>query len=156
MQCFPTFTRKTPQIYCMKGNPMKGNSPDPNQPSFLFNGLREQLNPRHPIYQPSEHIDWSSLEDDFARLYSRGGRPANPVRLMVSLLLLKQLHDPSDDQVVERWIDNPSRQFLSGEKEKMLPQRRIRRSDQCHHGRYCPQPEKMDPAQAGSFFWAFF
>ena len=96
---------------------MKGNSPDPNQASFLFNGLREQLNPRHPIYQPSEHIDWSSLEDGFVRLYSRRGRPAKPVRLMVSLLLLKQLHDPSDDQVVEHWIENPYRQFPSGEKE---------------------------------------
>ncbi len=66
---------------------MKGNSPDPNQASFLFNGLREQLNPRHPIYQPSEHIDWSSLEDDFVRLYSRRGRTAKPVCLMVSLFL---------------------------------------------------------------------
>ena len=71
-----------------------------------MNGLSEQLNPRHPIYQLSKIIDWESLETDFTRLYSRRGRPAKPVRLMISLLLLKQLHDLSDDQVVEGWIEN--------------------------------------------------
>ena len=73
-----------------------------------MNGLCEQLNPRHSIYQLSKIIDWESLENDFTRLYSRRGRPAKPVRLMIPLLLLKQLHDLSDDQVVEGWIENPS------------------------------------------------
>ena len=36
---------------------------------------------------------------------------------MISLLLLKQLHDLSDDQVVEGWIENPCWQFLSGERK---------------------------------------
>ena len=84
---------------------------------FQVLGLCEQLNPRHSIYQLSKIIDWESLENDFTRLYSRRGRPAKPVRLMISLLLLKQLHDLSDDQVVEGWIENPYWQFLSGEKE---------------------------------------
>ena len=96
---------------------MKGKSPDSSQTSFLMNGLCEQLNPRHSIYQLSKIIDWESLENDFTRLYSRRGRPAKPVRLMISLLLLKQLHDLSDDQVVERWIENPYWQLLSGEHE---------------------------------------
>ena len=80
---------------------MKGKSPDSSQTSFLMNGLCEQLNPRHSIYQLSKIIDWESLENDFTLLYSCRGRPAKPVRLMISLLLLKQLHDLSDDQVVE-------------------------------------------------------
>ena len=97
---------------------MKGKSPDSSQTSFLLmNGLCEQLNPRHSIYQLSKIIDWESLENDFTRLYSRRGRPAKPVRLMISLLLLKQLHDLSDDQVVEGWIENPYWQLLSGEHE---------------------------------------
>ena len=97
---------------------MKGKSPDCSQTSFLLmNGLCEQLNPRHSIYQLSKIIDWESLENDFTRLYSRRGRPAKPVRLMISLLLLKQLHDLSDDQVVEGWIENPYWQLLSGEHE---------------------------------------
>ena len=96
---------------------MKGESPDSFQTSFLMSGLSEQLNPRHPIYQLSKVINWESLEADFTRLYSRSGRPAKAVRLMISLLLLKQLHDLSDDQVVERWVENPYWQFLSGEHE---------------------------------------
>ena len=36
---------------------------------------------------------------------------------MISLLLLKQLHDLGDDQVVEGWIENPYWQLLSGEHE---------------------------------------
>ncbi len=82
-----------------------------------MNGLCEQLNPRHSIYQLRKIIDWESLENDFTRLYSRRGRPAKPVRLMISLLLLKQLHDLSDDQVVEGWIENHYWQLLSGEHE---------------------------------------
>ena len=82
-----------------------------------MSGLSEQLNPSYPIYQLSKVINWESLEADFTRLYSRRGRPAKAVRLMISLLLLKQLHDLSDDQVVERWVENPYWQFLSGEHE---------------------------------------
>ena len=55
-----------------------------------MSGLSEQLNPRHPIYQLGKIIDWESLENDFTRLYSHRGRSAKPVRLMISLLLLKQ------------------------------------------------------------------
>jgi IS5 family transposase len=36
---------------------------------------------------------------------------------MISLLLLKQLHDLSDDQVVDRWVENPYWQFLNREHE---------------------------------------
>ena len=46
---------------------------------------------------------------------------AKPIRLMISLLLLKQLNDLSAAQVVERWIENPYWYFLSGEKELQCP-----------------------------------
>ena len=75
----------------------------------------EQLDPNHPIYQLNERIDWSVIEEDFKKLYSFTGRPAKPVRSMVSLLLLKQLEDLSDEQVIRRWVDIPYWQYLSGE-----------------------------------------
>ena len=43
------------------------------------------------------------------------GRPSKPIRLMVSLLLMKQLDDLSDEQVIRRWVDIPYWQYLSGE-----------------------------------------
>jgi hypothetical protein len=91
--------------------PMKGKSPDSSQISFLMSGLSEQLNPRHSIYQLSKIIDWPSFENDFTRLHSRNGRPAKPVHLMISLLLLKQLYDLSDDQVVDAGLKTPTGNF---------------------------------------------
>jgi IS5 family transposase len=86
---------------------MKGSSPDINQSSFLMPGLKKQLDPKHPIYQLNDRINWSAINEDFKELYSHTGRPAKSVRLMVSLLLLKQLDDLSDEQVIQRWVENP-------------------------------------------------
>ena len=50
---------------------MKVKSPDSSQTSFLLmNGLCEQLNPRHSIYQLSKIIDWESLENDFLPVFT--------------------------------------------------------------------------------------
>ena len=91
---------------------MKGNSPDSNQPSFLLPSLKEQLDPNHTIYQLNERINWSVILEDFKKLYSHTGRPEKPVRLMLSLMLLKQLEDLSDEQVIRRWVDIPYWQYL--------------------------------------------
>ncbi len=40
-------------------------------------------------------------------MYAQLGRPAKPVRLMVGLLLLKQIENLSDERVVEAWVQNP-------------------------------------------------
>jgi len=53
------------------------------------------------------------IEDKYAVV----GRPAKPVRLMVSLLLLKRLYNLGDETVVEEWIHNPYMQYFSGETE---------------------------------------
>tara|TARA_Y100000310_G_scaffold291575_1_gene319623 strand:+ start:69 stop:392 length:324 start_codon:yes stop_codon:yes gene_type:complete len=72
-------------------NPMKGNSPDTNQSSIVMPSLKEQMDPNHPIYQLNDRIDWSTINKDFKELCCYTGRPAKSVRLMASLLLLKQL-----------------------------------------------------------------
>ena len=94
---------------------MKGNSPANNQSSFLLPSLKEQLDPKHPIYLLNERINWSVIEEDFKKLYSHTGRPSKPIRLMVSLLFLKQLEDLSDEQVIRHWVDILYWQYLSGE-----------------------------------------
>ena len=43
------------------------------------------------------------------------GQPGKPIRLMVSLLILKQLHNLSDESVVEQWSENAYYQYFSGE-----------------------------------------
>ena len=47
--------------------------------------------------------------ESFAKYYANEGRPAKPIRLMVGLLLLKQLNDLSDEDVVIQWIPPSTR-----------------------------------------------
>jgi transposase, IS5 family len=84
------------------------------QTSFLMPTLNEQYDPRHPLRKLGERIPWSDFEEAFGNYYSEEGRPAKPVRLMVGLLLLKQMYDQSDEDVVERWVENPYWQQFCG------------------------------------------
>jgi IS5 family transposase len=84
------------------------------QRSFLMPTLREQLDPRQPLYQLAEKLPWGEFEEAFAGYYSADGRPAKAVRLMVGLLLLKQLHNLGDETVVAQWVQNPYWQFFCG------------------------------------------
>ena len=76
--------------------------------------LAEQCDPRQPLKRLAEKIPWQTFEEAFADLYSEEGRPAKPIRLMVGLLLLKQLENLSDEVVVERWVRDPYYQFFCG------------------------------------------
>lgn len=96
---------------------MKSNSPNQDQKSFLYQGLKEILNPQEPLYQLSDKIPWVEIEKEFERYYVDFGRPAKPIRLMVSLLILKQMYNLGDETVVERWVQNPYWQYFSGQRE---------------------------------------
>jgi len=96
---------------------MKSNSPDQKQISFLYQELKEILNPKEPLYQLSEKIPWEEIEKEFEKYYVNFGRPAKPIRLMVSLLILKQIYNLGDETVVEQWVQNPYWQYFSGERE---------------------------------------
>jgi len=92
---------------------MKGKSSS-NTQTTLFQSLEELLNPEDSLYKLSNKIPWKELEEAFAPLYSTFGRPSKPVRLMISLLLLKQLYNLGDETVVSAWVHNPYWQYLSG------------------------------------------
>jgi IS5 family transposase len=94
---------------------MKARKKPSQQPSFLLPTLVEQLDARRPIYQLARRMDWQYFEKEFGSYYSEEGRPAKPIRLMVGLLILKQLHNISDESVVELWRENPYWQFFCGE-----------------------------------------
>jgi IS5 family transposase len=87
----------------------------PDNQTKLFSTLSEMLNPRHPLFALSDKFPWEEFEVPFKGLYSHTGRRAKPVRLMVSLLLLKQMYGLSDESVVEQWVTNPYYQYFSGE-----------------------------------------
>ena len=86
-----------------------------SQLSF-YSTFEEQLSHRHPLYILANQIQWGIFETTFAKLYSGEGRPAKPIRLMVSLLILKHVRNLSDESVVEQWFENIYYQYFSGER----------------------------------------
>lgn len=82
----------------------------------FYSTFEEQLSHQHPLYILANKINWGLFEEAFAELYSEEGRPAKPIRLMVSLLILKHIRNISDESVVEQWFENIYYQYFSGEK----------------------------------------
>lgn len=93
---------------------MIGKSPLQEQRHLFLPNLREFLNPQHELCLLAEKIDWNSFETEFAALYSRVGCPAKPVRLMVGLLILKQVYGLGDESVMAQWVSNPYFQYFCG------------------------------------------
>lgn len=88
---------------------------DPQQLHLLKQSLTELLNPNHPLCAISGQMGWREIETGFEPLYAGKGRRPKPIRLMVSLLMLKRMYGLSDESVVRIWIENPYFQFFSGE-----------------------------------------
>ncbi|HCO85799.1 MAG TPA: hypothetical protein DIT95_20025 [Arenibacter sp.] len=68
---------------------MRSKKKSAGQLNFLAPTLKEQLNPKNELYLLAHEIDWDYFEKEFAPLYSDKVRPAHPIRLMASLLILK-------------------------------------------------------------------
>ena len=77
--------------------------------------LTSFIHPEHELCLLAKRIDWKSLENEFAPLYGKVGRPSIPIRTIVGLLLLKQMYDLGDETVVERYLENPYWQHFCGE-----------------------------------------
>lgn len=89
-------------------------SPSP-QIGFLAPTLEEQLNPKQELVLLTKEINWGYFDEEFSSLYSDQGRPAHPIRLMVSLLILKSMFNLSDEVLVEQqWEMNPYFQYFGG------------------------------------------
>ena len=95
---------------------MQPKSTDFSQMGF-YSTFEEQLNHKHPLYILANQVNWLQFENAFKDLYCPdNGRPAKPIRLMVSLLMLKHIRNLSDESVVEQWSENAYYQYFSGEK----------------------------------------
>ena len=62
---------------------------------------------QHSLVRLAGIVPWSSFDDAFGKHYKPLGQSAKPTRLMVGLHYLKHMHDLSDEEVVERWVENP-------------------------------------------------
>jgi transposase, IS5 family len=86
-----------------------------HQTSFFGNDLLDQLDPKDPLLLLANVIPWQEFEKAFIGEYTQGtGRPSIPIRVMVGLLMLKQLENLSDERVVLAWKQNPYYQAFCG------------------------------------------
>jgi len=110
-------------------------------PDFFRSRLDQMIDLRHPLAVLATRLPWSAIEaalapklapqakpaqrmkgEDLAGAFdgefgggiSPAGRPRLPIRLMASLLYLKNSFNLSDEELVERWAENVQWQFFSG------------------------------------------
>ena len=72
------------------------------------------LDSNDPLVALADAINWEQFDNSFEKYYSDNGRPAKPIRLMVGLLILKQLENLSDENMVLQWKRNPYYQYFCG------------------------------------------
>jgi len=76
------------------------NSPECHQTNIFGTDILQQLDQTDPLLQLSTIIPWQDFQTEFKKFYKNGGAPAKPIRLMVGLLILKQLNNLSDETLV--------------------------------------------------------
>jgi len=95
-----------------------------HQTNLFGTDLLLQLDPNDPLLKLSVAIPWDHFDETFSVHYKEAvGAPSKPIRLMVGLLLLKQLENLSDEAVVLQWKRNPYYQAFCGLKvfQQKLP-----------------------------------
>ncbi|WP_321531811.1 IS5 family transposase [uncultured Desulfuromonas sp.] len=88
---------------------------NPPQDELFQVRLETICNPANALVRLADQMDWDHLDEQFSSLFSSEGRPAIPTRMMVGLTLLQSLYSLSEDDVVNRWAENPYWQYLCGE-----------------------------------------
>ena len=96
---------------------MIGKSPSRIEPELFRPQLSSFIDMSHELVLLSEKIDWSYFEKVFGTLYSEKGKPALPIRFMVSCLLLKYLYNLGDETLAKTWVRDPYMQYFIGFKE---------------------------------------
>ena len=82
----------------------------------LFRARLDQIiNLKHELVLLVDKIDWAWLDEELADYFSDEGRPAEPVRFMVGMLILKHTYALADEQVWDRWVFDPYFQYFTGE-----------------------------------------
>ena len=89
---------------------------DDRQKDLLRPALEAIIDLGHPLARLAREIDWGFLDRRFAGVCKAGdGHPPLPTRLVAGLLILKHLHNLSDEVLCARWVENPYYQFFCGE-----------------------------------------
>ncbi len=64
---------------------------------FFRARLDQIINMKHELVVLADKIDWTWIDDALADCFSDQGRPAEPVRFMIGMFLLKHTYALSDE-----------------------------------------------------------
>uniref|UniRef100_Q07JF3 Putative transposase n=1 Tax=Rhodopseudomonas palustris (strain BisA53) TaxID=316055 RepID=Q07JF3_RHOP5 len=89
---------------------------DDRQAEMFRPALEQIIDLGHPLVRLAAELDWAFLKTRFGAVYRAGpGQPPLPTRLIAGLLILKHMHNLSDEALCARWVENPYFQFFCGE-----------------------------------------
>ena len=77
--------------------------------------LCQKLGPQNHLLGLAKVTPWQVFKDHFQPLYAASSRSGKPFRLMVGLLILRQLENLSSERIVETWGQNPYFQAFCGQ-----------------------------------------
>jgi IS5 family transposase len=89
--------------------------PDLPTDDLFRNRLDNLIDRRHELVKLAELIDWRHFDREWGEAFCENGRPAIATRLIAGLHYLKHTYGLSDEQVVQRWSENPYWQYFCGE-----------------------------------------
>jgi transposase, IS5 family len=89
---------------------------DDRQDDLFQPSLETIINPRHPLVRLAREVDWDFVGRRFGSVCSVGpGQPPLSTRLVAALFILKHMHNLSDEELCDRWVENPYYQYFCGE-----------------------------------------
>jgi len=96
----------------MQARPIKHDE----TPDLFRSELKSIINLDHELIQLSELINWEGLDREFSKFFpSPCGKEATRTRLIVGLFYLKAAYKVSDEDLPQRWVENPYWQYFCGE-----------------------------------------
>ncbi len=85
-----------------------------SNPDLFRERLDAIIDMRHGLVRLADLMPWSDFDESFGKFFKPIGRPAKPTRLMVGLHYLKHVYNLSDEELVERWVENAYWQYFCG------------------------------------------
>src|ERR1700756_559891 len=90
--------------------------PDDRRDDLFRASLEAIINLRHPLVRLPAGVNLDFLAERFSSVCRVGaGPPPLPTRLVAGLLILKHMHNLSDEALCDRWVENPYFQYFCGE-----------------------------------------
>ena len=89
--------------------------PDPPSEDLFRHRLDNLIDRRHELVRLAALMDWDRFDAEWGEAFCEHGRPAIATRLIAGLHYLKHTYGLSDDEVVQRWSENPYWQYFCGE-----------------------------------------